>query len=82
MLKSEGGLSDADLSARAILPISPHFRIAALAEPPVVGGNAKEQWLTPEILSMFLFHQMRPLSQQEEYGVIKRLVQEASSHLL
>ena len=47
-----------------ILPIAKNFRIAALAEPPVVGGSSKEQWLTPEILSMFLFHTMRPLSKQ------------------
>ncbi len=56
-----------------ILPIAPGFRIAALAEPPVVGGSAKEQWLTTEILSMFLFHVMRPLSEIEERRVLAEL---------
>jgi MoxR-like ATPase len=51
-----------------------NFRIAALAEPPVVGGSSKEQWLTPELLSMFLYHTMRPLSQQEEYDVLVSVV--------
>ena len=31
-------------------------------EPPTVGGSAKGQWLTSEVLSMFLFHEMRALS--------------------
>ena len=30
----------------------------------------KKQWLTPEVLSMFLFHTMRPLSQREEQTVV------------
>ena len=55
-LKSDNGYSDSDMSDRKIFKIAPNFRIAALAEPPVVGGSAQEQWLTPELLSMFLFH--------------------------
>jgi hypothetical protein len=38
-------------------------RIVALAEPPQT-GTGKGQWLSPEILSMFLFHHMRSLSHQ------------------
>jgi hypothetical protein len=39
------------------------YRIVALAEPPQT-GTGKGQWLSPEILSMFLFHHMRSLSHQ------------------
>jgi hypothetical protein len=38
-------------------------RIMALAEPPQT-GTGKGQWLSPEVLSMFLFHHMRSLSHQ------------------
>jgi len=51
------------LREKKILKIQENFRIVALAEPPVVGGSGKDQWITPEILSMFFFHSLRPLSQ-------------------
>jgi len=57
---------------RKIMKISENFRVIALAEPPTLGGSGKGQWLTPEILSMFLFHSMRPLSQEEERAVLSR----------
>ncbi len=72
-IREENGWSTDDMAKRGILPIKPEFRIAALAEPPVVGGSAKEQWLTAEVLSMFFFHSMRPLSQEEELGVLSAL---------
>ncbi|CAG5132917.1 unnamed protein product, partial [Candidula unifasciata] len=72
-IKEETGLSDKDLESRNILPIHPSFRIIALSEPPVV-GSTKQQWLTPEMLTMFLYHGMRPLSRSEEMDVISRLV--------
>ncbi len=72
-VKSRDGLNDEQMKEAGILQISPSFRIAALAEPPVVGGSAKEQWLTPEILSMFFFHVMRPLSEAEERRVLSKL---------
>jgi hypothetical protein len=50
------------LKERKILKIQENFRIVALAEPPTIGGSGKGQWITPEILSMFFFHSMRPLS--------------------
>ena len=50
--------------------------LVALAEPPTVGGSSKGQWLTSEILSMFLFHEMRALSQSEEFNVINNLIGE------
>ncbi len=70
-VRDANGLTDAEMAERGVLKIQQGFRIAALAEPPVIGGSSKEQWLTPEILSMFLFHTMRPLSMFEEKAVLK-----------
>lgn len=70
-IKEDEGLTDQDMEDQQLLRIHDNFRIAALAEPPVIGGNNKEQWLTPEVLSMFLFHVMRPLSHQEELSVLQ-----------
>jgi len=36
-------------------------------------GQAKGQWMTAEILSMFMFHDMRPLSQVEENQVVTQV---------
>lgn len=44
----------------------------ALAEPPS-SGKGSSQWLTPELLNLFLFHEMRPLSSQEELSIITDL---------
>jgi von Willebrand factor A domain-containing protein 8 len=57
---------------RKIFRIKENFRIIALAEPPNLTGSGKGQWLTPEVLSMFLFHSMRPLSQEEEIAVLSK----------
>ncbi|XP_076454368.1 von Willebrand factor A domain-containing protein 8-like [Babylonia areolata] len=72
-VKEETGLSDQQLAEKNILPIHPSFRIVALAEPPVV-GSSKQQWLSPEMLTMFLYHDLRPLSRREEFSVIAKLV--------
>lgn len=60
---------------RKILPIADNFRVVALAEPPNLGGNTSksQQWFSAEILSMFLFHQMRAPSQCEELHILKSL---------
>ncbi|KAK7499225.1 hypothetical protein BaRGS_00009485, partial [Batillaria attramentaria] len=72
-IKEETGLSETELTERNILPIHPSFRIVGLAEPPVV-GSSKQQWMSPEMLTMFLYHHMRPLSRREEFNVISSLV--------
>ncbi|KAL0183780.1 hypothetical protein M9458_019476, partial [Cirrhinus mrigala] len=54
----------------SIFPIHPSFRIIALAEPPQVGSTT-QQWLGPEILTMFLFHTIKPLAKIEETAVIQ-----------
>lgn len=44
-----------------------------LAEPPVIGSST-QQWLGPEFLTLFFFHNVRSLSKSEEIEVIKQLV--------
>ncbi|XP_053164187.1 von Willebrand factor A domain-containing protein 8 isoform X2 [Hemicordylus capensis] len=72
-LQEELQLSDEILQQRSIFPIHPSFRIIALAEPPVIGSTT-QQWLGPELLTLFLFHHMKPLSKSEEIKVIKGMV--------
>ncbi|KAJ8349982.1 hypothetical protein SKAU_G00251120 [Synaphobranchus kaupii] len=71
-LKEELQLSDQELQERSIFPIHPSFRIVALAEPPVAGSSSK-QWLGPELLTMFLFHTIRPLGRAEETAIIRAM---------
>ncbi|XP_060665010.1 von Willebrand factor A domain-containing protein 8 [Drosophila nasuta] len=59
------GLSEDELTKLGIFPIRESFRIIALAEPPKIGG-IKASWLTPELLSMFLYQELRSLQQSEE----------------
>ncbi|KAG8000987.1 von Willebrand factor A domain-containing protein 8 [Nibea albiflora] len=67
--------SDQQLQERSILPIHPSFRVLALAEPPVVGESSSrgQQWLSPELLTMFLYHSVTPLAKAEEMGLIQGL---------
>ncbi|XP_060945197.1 von Willebrand factor A domain-containing protein 8 [Limanda limanda] len=76
-LKEELQLSDEQLQERSILPVHPSFRVLALAEPPVLGaaggGSGAQQWLGPELLTMFLYHSVTPLARAEEMGLIQGL---------
>ncbi|XP_070694357.1 von Willebrand factor A domain-containing protein 8 [Pempheris klunzingeri] len=91
-LKEQQQLSDQQLQERSIFPIHPSFRVLALAEPPVVGassssGNSRgQQWLGPELLTMFLYHSVTPLAKAEEMGLIQGLTvnvpKEAAEQLL
>ncbi|KAB5577077.1 hypothetical protein PHYPO_G00205820 [Pangasianodon hypophthalmus] len=68
-LKEELQLTDHELQERRIFPIHPSFRVIALAEPPVAGSSS-QQWLNPELLTMFFFHAVKPLAKVEEAAVI------------
>uniref|UniRef100_A0A8D3C1B3 von Willebrand factor A domain-containing protein 8 n=1 Tax=Scophthalmus maximus TaxID=52904 RepID=A0A8D3C1B3_SCOMX len=64
--------------SRSIFPVHPSFRVLALAEPPVVGAGSSsssrgQQWLGPELLTMFLYHTVTPLARAEEMGLIQGL---------
>uniref|UniRef100_A0A8C3CWA0 von Willebrand factor A domain-containing protein 8 n=1 Tax=Cairina moschata TaxID=8855 RepID=A0A8C3CWA0_CAIMO len=72
-LKEELQITDEKLQERSIFPIHPSFRIVVLAEPPVIGSSTK-QWLGPEFLTLFLFHNVRSLSKNEEIQVIKEMI--------
>ncbi|KAM9486140.1 von Willebrand factor A domain-containing protein 8 [Clarias gariepinus] len=68
-MKEEHQLTDHELQERRIFPIHPSFRVIALAEPPVAGSSS-QQWLSPELLTMFFFHTVRPLAKVEEAAII------------
>ncbi|XP_021936474.1 von Willebrand factor A domain-containing protein 8 isoform X2 [Zootermopsis nevadensis] len=70
--KTRHNLSEQQLHDSGLLRIHPAFRIVALAEPPIQGSIAG-QWLSAEILSLFLFHEMRPLALHEEIHIVKSL---------
>uniref|UniRef100_A0A8C5PQG7 von Willebrand factor A domain-containing protein 8 n=1 Tax=Leptobrachium leishanense TaxID=445787 RepID=A0A8C5PQG7_9ANUR len=72
-LKEELQLSHEKLQERCIYPIHPSFRIVALAEPPVIGGNT-QQWLGPELLTMFMYHEMKPSTKTEEIQIMREMV--------
>lgn len=66
------GSTNESLIASGIFRISPSFRIFALAEPPT--ADALTNWLTPEMLSLFVFHEIRNLTKIEEKQIIERSV--------
>ncbi|KAL2081742.1 hypothetical protein ACEWY4_023595 [Coilia grayii] len=72
-LKQELQLSDEELQQRFVFPVHPSFRVVALAEPPVAGSSTN-QWLGPEMLTMFLFHTVSHLAQAEEAAIIQGMV--------
>lgn len=75
-LLKETSTSVENLTASGVLRIHPAFRIVALAEPPTThGGSAsKGAWLTPEMLSLFQYHEVRELSADEELHIMSTLV--------
>jgi len=73
------GLTQERLLEKGIFPIHPDFSIAAVGEPPNV--HSKEgNWMTPEMLSLFVFHDLRTLSKIEEMHVITSKVNSLSSY--
>ncbi|CAJ1078932.1 von Willebrand factor A domain-containing protein 8 isoform X1 [Xyrichtys novacula] len=92
-LKEQLQFTDEQLKERSIFPIHPSFRVLALAEPPIVGAGSssggskgQQQWLGPELLTMFLYHNVSPLAKAEEMGLIQGLTHnvptEAAEQLL
>ncbi|XP_059198187.1 von Willebrand factor A domain-containing protein 8 [Centropristis striata] len=91
-LKEELQFTDQQLQERSIFPIHPSFRVLALAEPPVVGSSSSsssskgQQWLGPELLTMFLYHTVTPMARAEEMELIRGLTnnvpKEAAEQLL
>jgi len=77
-LAKRGRVVESNLKA-----IHPNFRVIALARPSSfgpLGASKATSWLFPEVLAMFQFHYIRPLSGREEGEVLRALapgVQEA-----
>ncbi|KAJ3061734.1 von Willebrand factor A domain-containing protein 8, partial [Podochytrium sp. JEL0797] len=61
--------SDSEMTRRRIIKVHPSFRIVALARPKSESGP-KGNWLSPELLNLFVFVPMRTLSYDEEREVI------------
>lgn len=61
-----------ELTKNGIIRIHPGFRMVALAEPPII--DAGKNWLSPEVLSLFMFHEVRNMSKEEEKLIILSLV--------
>ncbi|XP_033169336.1 von Willebrand factor A domain-containing protein 8 isoform X1 [Drosophila mauritiana] len=66
------GFSEEELGKLGFLPMHESFRVVALAEPPRLGGG-QPSWLTPELLSLFLYQELRPLRQSEEAELLTQL---------
>nr|CAD7437743.1 unnamed protein product [Timema bartmani] len=71
-LKTQNNLSDEQLRQSGVLRIHPSFRMVALAEPPEQNSSGAP-WLSTELLSLFVFHEMRPLALQEELQIVQQL---------
>ncbi|XP_012262209.2 von Willebrand factor A domain-containing protein 8 [Athalia rosae] len=80
-IKNEYQKSDEDMKNSGILRVHPSFRVIALAEPPVPNSSSA-QWLNSELLSLFLFHEMRPLDEAEETRIIQSKFGTSSKALL
>ena len=79
-IKEKYNRSDENLQDSGVLRIHPSFRIMALAESPVINTSSR-QWLNSELLSLFLFHEMRPLTKSEELHIIRSKYGEPSTAL-
>ncbi|XP_016937195.2 von Willebrand factor A domain-containing protein 8 [Drosophila suzukii] len=66
------GFTEDQLAGLGFLPMHQSFRVVALAEPPRPGGG-QPSWLTPELLSLFLYQELRPLRQSEEQELLAQL---------
>ncbi|XP_024941330.1 von Willebrand factor A domain-containing protein 8 isoform X2 [Cephus cinctus] len=80
-IKAEHKKTDEQMKESGILKIDPSFRLIALAEPPLINSSSG-QWLNSELLSLFLFHEMRPLEKSEEIHIIRSKYGEPSKSLL
>ncbi|XP_034940681.1 von Willebrand factor A domain-containing protein 8 [Chelonus insularis] len=80
-IKLKDNKTDKQLNDAGIFKINPAFKIIALAEPPVI-NSPSNQWLTSELLSLFHFHEMRPLHKSEEIHILKSKYGEPSPPLL
>jgi MoxR-like ATPase len=72
------GMSEEQLDEKGIFKIHSAFRVIALAEPPKLDST---NWLTPEVLSIFMFHEVQSLTREEEIQIIKELYGSVHPHM-
>ncbi|CAH1987082.1 unnamed protein product [Acanthoscelides obtectus] len=80
LLQEHYNLTEEQLTESGVLKIHPDFRIIAIGEPPNLQSSTGN-WLSPEVLSLFVFHEMRTLSKPEEMHIISSKVGPISKHL-
>lgn len=68
----KNGLTKLELSEKDIFRIPKTFRIIAMAEPPSTSGSV-QSWMTPEMLSLFLYLEVSPLQRIEEHKLMTEL---------
>ncbi|KAJ2997148.1 von Willebrand factor A domain-containing protein 8 [Globomyces sp. JEL0801] len=79
-LMKQNNWTKGELIARGIYPVHPSFRIVAIARPNQMGS--KGNWLNQEILSLFSFVVMRPMSIAEEKEVMLSLFPHLSKDII
>lgn len=72
-MKQKLEATEREMRDNGVLRIHPSFRIIALAEPPKP-GSPNQQWLNPEILTLFMYHHMAPLTAENEMEIIQKMV--------
>uniref|UniRef100_A0A0P6CK90 von Willebrand factor A domain-containing protein 8 n=1 Tax=Daphnia magna TaxID=35525 RepID=A0A0P6CK90_9CRUS len=73
-LQERLGCSKEIMAEKKLFKVHKNFRIIALAEPPNSTGKTSSHWLSPEVLSMFFFHTLRPMNMEEEVNILEALV--------
>lgn len=68
-LQDKYGLSKQQLDESGVVEIHKDFRIIAMGE-----KSVNSNWLTSEILSLFLFHEVRNFTKVEEMNIIAKKV--------
>ena len=71
-------MTEKELTDSGVMKIHPDFRIVAIAEPPTHQTGVGANWLSPEVLSLFIFHEARILSKEEEMYIITSKVTKSS----
>ncbi|TPX75293.1 hypothetical protein CcCBS67573_g03438 [Chytriomyces confervae] len=66
-------LSEQEIANRNVVRVHDSFRIVALARPTLQLGGQRGNWLSPEIMNLFVFVPMRTLSYAEEKEVIQAI---------
>ena len=78
-LRTKHGYTDQVLNeTHQIYRIDPKFYMIASGTPPPKSGSAKSQkkWLTPEMLSLFFYHQLPEMTLEEEMDVVASFVRQ------